>query len=242
MGQGSPIGPNMSGAASAPALPGGGGAAPFDLGGFLAGLVPGMSLLSSGVNIASSIGNWITGNSLAEKNFRLQQGQFDWMKAMQGEAWRREDTAVQRRVADLKAAGLSPVLAAGSGASSSSPVSINAPQRAFVPYENNFNGLGELAAIQNIATAGAQQKYIEAQIAKLLQDKAFEAHDANILMKNGLLIKGSAENLQATEQMNQLFKAFGLDANMGTGPLMNIIKGLGPVVIKLLTEMVKIKK
>ena len=64
--------------------------------------------------------------SVANAGFQFAQNQ--WQKNMQEEAWDREDNAVQRRVADLKAAGLSPVLAAGQGASSSNPISIKAPQ------------------------------------------------------------------------------------------------------------------
>lgn len=86
--------------------------------------------------------------SAQQQNYKLQKETLDWNKAQadlaqrnQAIAWGREDDAVQRRVADLKAAGINPLLAAGSAAQSSGPISpasvsapTSAPQKQVAPF------------------------------------------------------------------------------------------------------------
>lgn len=90
-----------------------------------------------GAAIGSAIAGGITGLAQlganiwsAQKQLEYNQRDFDYQRAIQQETWNREDNAVQRRMADLKAAGLNPNLAAGSAASSGAIVgrsNTNAP-------------------------------------------------------------------------------------------------------------------
>ena len=73
----------------------------------------------------NALGGGVLGG-LLDTGMSLEKTIYD--RRMQRGAWNREDTAVQRRVEDLRAAGLSPTLAAGSGAAASSPIATNLSQ------------------------------------------------------------------------------------------------------------------
>lgn len=90
-------------------------------------------------------------------NFGSQLENQQYMRRQQSAAWEREDTAVQRRAADLKAAGINPLLAAGSAAQASSPVNLSAPQIDANSFGNAAAGILALKQNkQNIAQSAAE--------------------------------------------------------------------------------------
>ena len=99
--------------------------------------------MSDFFGIGTGIGNALSGLSglvnagvnynIGQKNFNLQKDNLAYQKEMQQQSWARDDNAIQRRLKDLQAAGLSPTLAAGSAASNAGVVSTSAPQRDSAP-------------------------------------------------------------------------------------------------------------
>ena len=113
--------------------------------GFLESISPMMSGLTGIANIGGTIGN-----------YALQREQMAYQRDLQNRLFQREDNAVQRRVADLEAAGLSPVLAAGSSAQAGPVVSTVTPH--FEALEDVGKKMMDTVGKQaDIATNRAQQ-------------------------------------------------------------------------------------
>ena len=126
-----------------------------------------LDIVGNLVDVGSTIAGTVDSIKTNRENLALQKDNLAYQKDLQKAIFQREDNAVQRRVADLKAAGLSPTLAAGSSAGAGSVVSTSAPQKK--------SNLESYLALASVGTALAQQQkaQTEADIARqqLIQDK-----------------------------------------------------------------------
>ena len=131
-----------------------------NIGAGLSALLP-VAGAAGGFALGGPIGAMI-GSSAATggMNYFGQYQNMNYMKGIQHEIFSREDNAVQRRTADLIAAGLSPVLAAGSSASAGNIVKTESP----IHQGLDIAGVLSLMKMQqDISLTKAQKDLIESQ-------------------------------------------------------------------------------
>ncbi len=129
----------------------------MSFGAILSGVVGGLANLGSAYASFKGVQENQRVNDL---NFQLQKENLAYQKDLQNIIFGREDNAVQRRVADLRKAGLSPTLAAGSAAGAGSVISTSAPQRL-----SDLQGYLALAQVGTML-ANQQKAQTEADIAR----------------------------------------------------------------------------
>lgn len=166
-------------------------------------------------------------------NTAAQSGISVWAQkkneALTREAWARDDSSIQRRVADLRAAGLSPVLAAGTGAGNTSPIAVTRPNI------DIGNPVGEYqkskAATADLINAGLTKSVLEAQYDKTKNESYESMARQQLLYTQAGLAADQAEEVRqrVAERAYNLGKAqeLGIRSDITGGLQGQLQQGVG---------------
>lgn len=134
-----------------------------------------MSAWAAGVSAAADVAGLAIGARQNRQNLRHQREVHEYQKRLQERLFAREDNAVQRRAADLEAAGLSKTLAAGSAAPAGGVVGTTAPQhtRDLGRQVADIDALNLMKMKEEVGVTAAQKRLLVAQAEKARTESGF---------------------------------------------------------------------
>lgn len=158
-------------------------------------------IFSGAMNLASTYATNAANNQVAKQNLAFQKENLEYQKALQQQIFEREDTAYQRKVNDLIAAGINPAVAAtGSGSAAGSIVNTQAPHndmRYQAPQFNIGSFIDTLKSLKQIKSIDKQMDVAKAQadyIASL--KKKTDAETNKIVFDNNFFSKTKEDRLK----------------------------------------------
>lgn len=176
------------------------------------GMITGGANLLGGIFSANTSAENTQANIAAQQQMQNQTEAFNAQEAEKNRVWQQQmsSTAYQRAQADMKAAGLNPILAAGgSGAStpSGSTASVGSPNMALSQKTSPFANLGD--AVNKVVSSAVQAKTLDkmteeignlkATGAKIAAETASEAErPAEIAARAGLTSAQEAKTREET--------------------------------------------
>nr|QJB20896.1 MAG: DNA pilot protein [Microvirus sp.] len=158
--------------------------------------VTAMAIYGGGAGL-SALGSWLGGQSQADAIKEANRAN----ERLTRESWQRDDTAVQRRTQDLIKAGLNPALAAGSAASTSAPLPMQAAA-------NTGPAAALQSAGQSVSAWPTVEQALKRSAAQTLQQQAA----AELTHQQARITKMDADDIQAGNDprdktpINQLLK------------------------------------
>lgn len=159
-----------------------------------------------------------TAKAINEQNIAFQRETNAQNERLMREAWLREDKAVQRRAADLKAAGINPLIAGGAGgaASTMAPVRLESPRAEMPPAAQGYVTENPLRELASLGMSLAQVDLIQSQAAKVVADTVVANKQAELLELEKPKTQAATEEIIAARrkiqaETEQIRKEWGLN-------------------------------